>query len=390
MRERVVIASEVEFWEIVAQRGCARHGRFERLRVGQALALLDSLGLDPSWQPDALPIGALVQESKAMKLGPTILSGILGGHYEALKKVFNKPSRCPRFDTAVRWAVIVAERAAERNLDRRDLLLHVRLPVDTGGGTAKRVPDPKVAPERVPEWVPDGATEPLNLAKSPKASDAAPKWVPEWVPGGATAPLDHAISLAAGDAAPQWVPERVPEWVPESATAPNRVPVWVPESATAHEAEDGSGGPNSAKSDPKKVVDTSPLSAQGSSLMAILEWRLGGEMRLRVECRREDVAQRIEAERRAGTKGQIYIDNQLVDDRDMRLADIEERLAVQTELLTKLCKMLDGQSKPDAANPGHEQLAELLRRAEELSADRGFPWAREFMRSFVEANKEEE
>ena len=124
--------------------------------------------------------------------------------------------------------------------------------------------------------------------------------------------------------------------------------------------------------------------------MAILEWRLGSEMRLRVECRREDVAQRIEAERRAGTKGQIYIDNQLFDDRDMRLADIEERLAVQTELLTKLCKLLDGQSKPDAANPGHEQLAELLRRAEELSADRGFPWAREFMRSFVEANKEEE
>lgn len=124
--------------------------------------------------------------------------------------------------------------------------------------------------------------------------------------------------------------------------------------------------------------------------MAILEWRLGSEMRLRVECRREDVAQRIEAERRAGTKGQIYIDNQLFDDRDMRLADIEERLAVQTELLTKLCKMLDGQGKPDAANPGHEQLAELLRRAEELSTSRGFPWAREFMRSFVEANKEEE
>lgn len=124
--------------------------------------------------------------------------------------------------------------------------------------------------------------------------------------------------------------------------------------------------------------------------MAILEWRLGGEMRLRVECRPEDVAQRIETERLAGTKGQIYIDNQLFDDRDMRLADIEEKLARQTELLSKLCKMLDGQGKPDAAAPGHEQLAELLRRAEELSAGQGFPWAREFMRSFAEAKKEEE
>ena len=124
--------------------------------------------------------------------------------------------------------------------------------------------------------------------------------------------------------------------------------------------------------------------------MAIIEWRLGGEMRLRVECPRDAVAQHIEAARRAGTQGQIYIDNQAFDDRDLRIAEIEETLKLQTAVLTKLCKRLDAPGKPNAADPGQEQLAELLRRAEELAAGRGFPWVREFLRSFLEANKEEE
>ena len=341
MRERVVIRSESELWDVVGRVGGGRVAPLDRLTLERGLVILSDLGLEPSWRDDRAAMARIVAETKMMKLGASRLSEILGAKLGTLKKVLYTRGRCPCFDLAVRWAAALEERCEMSPDGPQGLVLEVHLAIPGGLESGQSI---IVAPDEGQE--------------RGQGSTTAPEGGPD---GGQERRQETPIAQSGRQ-----------------------------RRATAHEAEDGPEGPNSAKSDSKKVVDTSPLSAQGSSLMAILEWRLGSEMRLRVECRREDVAQRIEAERRAGTKGQIYIDNQLFDDRDMRLADIEERLAVQTELLTKLCKMLDGQGKPDAANPGHEQLAELLRRAEELSTSRGFPWAREFMRSFVEANKEEE
>lgn len=129
--------------------------------------------------------------------------------------------------------------------------------------------------------------------------------------------------------------------------------------------------------------------------MAIIEWREGGHMRLRVECLRDEVATHIERQRRAGTPGQVYIDNQPFDDRGARISELEETVKLQTDLLGKLCRQIDSLGKREAPNGARvasadPRLDELVRRAEELKAGPTFQWRIEFLRSLIETNKEKD
>ena len=120
--------------------------------------------------------------------------------------------------------------------------------------------------------------------------------------------------------------------------------------------------------------------------MATIEWRLDGAVQLRVECPREVVDKRIDAERRAGTRGQIYIDNIPLDERDIRLAELEETVKFQSAMLQKMMSKVESSG---AANPDLEEILTRLRHVEERMAGGNFPWRREFLRSLMEITKEE-
>jgi hypothetical protein len=150
-----MVGSWADLLRILAALGAPGVVPADNLRLATGLALLERLGIRPSWTDARAMVARLVELTSALIGRARSAARVLGLPFDNFNKIF-RGCHLPSFELACRWAAILASIAASRGLRSDGIALCIEL------ATAKRPQRGFSGPLR-PLWRPQKETVTTRL-----------------------------------------------------------------------------------------------------------------------------------------------------------------------------------------------------------------------------------